>query len=217
VYLKLNKLDQAAEVLHNAIKINENWYLPQLNLGVVLNRQGKHKEAAGLLVKLLSDHPDQTKIHLPLIEALIGAQQWQEAEEELNRAVPLKGADVVDLKIKLGMVMIKQGKSGAAVDILYEASRAEPDNALAQFSLGTALLQIGSLDPAETALRRAYEIKGSQMPGAQLLLGELYFQKKDYSKAIEAFKAYLRDLPTAPNAAQVKEAIDRLRQAAAKQ
>ena len=48
------------------------------------------------------------------------------------------------------------------------------------------------------------------MPGAQLLLGDLYFQKKDYPKAIEAFKAYLRDLPSAPNAAQVKEAIEKL-------
>jgi tetratricopeptide (TPR) repeat protein len=116
----------------------------------------------------------------------------------------------VDLKIKLGMVMIRQGKSAGAITVLTEASEAEPDNALAQFNLGTALFQSGSLDKAETALTRAYALKRSEMPGAQLLLGDLYFQKKDYPKAIEAFKTYLRDLPGAPNAAQVKEAIERL-------
>jgi TolA-binding protein len=54
------------------------------------------------------------------------------------------------------------------------------------------------------------------MAGAQLLLGQLYFQKRDYQKAIEAFETYLRDLPDAPNAAQVKEAIQKLRQSTGK-
>ena len=63
------------------------------------------------------------------------------------------------------------------------------------------------------ALRRAYELKGTAMPGVQFLLGEVYYQKKDYAKAIEAFETYLRVLPDAPNAAQVREAIDRLRKA----
>jgi Flp pilus assembly protein TadD len=218
LYMRSKQLDQAEDALRHAIKINNKMYLPQLNLGIVLNQQGKYKESSEILSRL--DHSDPLlagKINAPLIEALIGAQQWAQAEQQLQRGLKLQTADAVDLKIKLGMVMIRQGKSSSAIAILKEASDAEPGNALAQFNLGTALLQAGSLDQAEPALRRAYEIKGSQMPGAQLLLGELYFQKKDYPKAIEAFKAYLRDLPTAPNAAQVKEAIDRLGQAAAKQ
>jgi len=74
-------------------------------------------------------------------------------------------------------------------------------------------MQSGKLDDAEKALRRACDLKPKGMPGAQLLLGEVYFQKKNYALAIEAFKAYLRELPDAPNAGQVKEAIDRLTQA----
>lgn len=218
LYMRSKQFDQAEDALRHAIKINNKMYLPQLNLGIVLNQQGKYKESSEILSKL--DHSGPllaAKINPPLIEALMGAQQWAQAEQQLKRGLTLQTADAVDLKIKLGMVMIRQGKSDAAVAILKEASGAEPGNALAQFNLGTALFQAGSLDQAEPPLRRAYEIKGSEMPGAQLLLGEIYFQKKDYPKAIEAFKAYLRDLPTAPNAAQVKEAIERLRQAATKQ
>jgi Flp pilus assembly protein TadD len=218
LYMKSKQFDQAEDALRHAIKINNKMYLPQLNLGIVLNQQGKYKESSEILSKLDHNGPLlAAKINPPLIEALMGAQQWAQAEQQLKRGLTLQTADAVDLKIKLGMVMIRQGKSDAAVAILKEASGAEPGNALAQFNLGTALFQAGSLDQAEPPLRRAYEIKGSEMPGAQLLLGEIYFQKKDYPKAIEAFKAYLRDLPTAPNAAQVKEAIERLRQAAAKQ
>jgi Flp pilus assembly protein TadD len=213
VYMKLNQLDKAEQTLRHAIKLNDKCYLPQLNLGVVLNRQRKHQEAAKLLTELEKNHPDQPTIHPPLIEALIEARQWPQAKEELQRALSLKGADTVDLKIKLGMVNLRQSNFAAAVAVFREATSAEPDNALAQFNLGAALMESGNLDDAETALRRAYAIEGAKMPGAQLQLGQLYFRKKDYPKAIEAFEAYLRDLPNAPNAAQVKEAVDKLRQA----
>lgn len=213
VYLKLNQLDKAEQTLRHAIKLNDKWYLPQLNLGVVLNRQRKYRDAAKLLTELENNHPDQPKIHPPLIEALIEARQWPQAEEELQRALAVKGSDTVDLKIKLGMVTLRQGKFPTAVAAFREATSAEPDNALAQFNLGAALLESGDLDAAETALRRAYQIEGPKVPGAQLQLGQLYFRKKDYPKAIDAFEAYLRDLPNAPNAAQVKEAVDKLRRA----
>ncbi|MEK6288704.1 MAG: tetratricopeptide repeat protein [Acidobacteriota bacterium] len=213
VFMKLDQLDKAEETLRHAIKLNDRWYLPQLNLGVVLNRQRKHKEAAKLLTNLRNNHPDQTKIHPPLVEALIEAHEWRQAEEELGKALAVKGADAVDLKIKLGMVTLRQNKFDAAVTAFREATFAEPENALAQFNLGAALLESGNLDEAETALRLAYRIEGAKVPGAQLQLGQLYFRKKNYPKAIEAFETYLRDLPNAPNAGQVKEAVEKLRQA----
>ncbi|MFY9553826.1 MAG: tetratricopeptide repeat protein, partial [Blastocatellia bacterium] len=213
VYMKLNQLDKAEGTLRHAIRLNNKWYLPQLNLGMVLNRQRKHQEAAKLLTELEASNPDQTKIHPPLIEALMEAHQWPQAQEELQKALTVKGADTVDLKIKLGVVNLRQGNFAAAIAAFREATSAEPENALAQFNLGAALLESGNLDEAETALRRAYQIEGNRMPGAQLQLGQLYFRKKDYPKAIAAFESYLRDLPNAPNADQVKEAVRKLRQA----
>ena len=213
IYLKLNQLEAAERTLRHAIKLNNKWYLPRLNLGLVLNRQRKHQEAATLLTELKNNYPDNHAIHAPLIEALMEARQWAQAEEELQRALTVKGSDTVDLKIKLGIVTLRQNKLPAAVAALREATSAEPDNALAQFNLGVALQVSDDLDGAEKALLRAYQIEGAKMPGAQLQLGQLYFRKKDFTKAIEAFQAYLRDLPNAPNATQVRDAITRLRTA----
>ena len=53
--MKLDRLDQAADALRHAIKINDRMYLPQLNLGKVLNKQGKYKESADVLLKLQSN------------------------------------------------------------------------------------------------------------------------------------------------------------------
>ena len=212
LYLKLNQLDKAEETLKKAVEINSKWYLPQLNLGLLLNRQGKFKEAAELLTRLQKNNPSEAKIHAPLIEALIEARSWESAEAEIIRALEIKEADQVDLKVKLGMVRIKQGKFQDALAPLGDATLAEPDNALAQFNLGVALEQTGNLDKAETALKRAYQIGGAKMAGAQLVLGVLYHKKGAYLKAIEAFETYLKDLPEAPNAARVKESIQQLRQ-----
>jgi tetratricopeptide (TPR) repeat protein len=216
VYLKLNQLDKAEEALRQAIKINDKIYLPQLNLAVVYNRQGKFKEASGILAKVEKSRPDLASLHAPLIEAFMGGQMWAQAEDAIKKALAAKNADVVDLKIKLGIVSIRQKKLVEAIAALREATKAEPANALAQFNLGVALFQASNLDEAETVLLNAYKIAGAKMAGAQLMLGQVYFQKENYEKAIASFEIYLRDLPDAPNATQVKEAVEKLRQSTKK-
>ena len=212
VYMKLKRYPEAEVEFKQAIKINDGAYLAHLNLGLVLNRQKKYQESAAVLLKTQRRHPEVDNIHLPLIEALFGAQMWRDAEVEVKQAMNVIGIDRVDMQIKLGAIYLKQVRYTEAVSVLREAVITEPENALGQFNYGAALLQLGKLDEAEAALSRSYELKGAQMPGAQLMLGQLYFQKKNYPKAIESFEFYLRDLPNAPNAAEVKEAIARLRQ-----
>jgi tetratricopeptide (TPR) repeat protein len=213
LYIKLDKLDLAEQSLQRAIKINDKIYIPQLNLAIIYNKQSKYKQAVDVLMKVQRRNPDLAKVHYPLIEALMGLQDWAAAEEELKKALTVAELDKVDLNIKLGTVMMKRSNFTGAVAALQQATTEEPDNALAQFNFGAALFQTGNLDQAETALLKAYKSEGSKMAGAQLLLGQIYFQKKDYAKAIEAFELYLKDIPTAPNATQVKGAIEQLRQA----
>jgi tetratricopeptide (TPR) repeat protein len=79
--------------------------------------------------------------------------------------------------------------------------------------LGGALLQLKQLAAAERELKKAYELGGDSAGAAQLLLGETYHLQGKYALAIQAFEQYLKDVPNAPNAAQVKEAIDRMKTA----
>ena len=45
LYLQLNRLQEAAELFAQAVKVDENFHLARLNLGVVLHRQGHDKES----------------------------------------------------------------------------------------------------------------------------------------------------------------------------
>lgn len=216
-YMKLNRLDLAEEALRKAIHLNNKVHVPQLNLGLLLNQQGKHKEAIEVLRRIEQRQPDLWEIQAPLIDAQIRLQQWSQAEDQIKKALGCKDADVVDLKIKMGTVQMRLGRFEPAAAVLREAATAQPDNATVQLNLGAALLQLANLAEAEKALLRAYELKGADAAGAQLLLGQLHFQKGDYPKAIQAFEIYLKDMPNAPNAAKVRESIDKLRQSGKKQ
>jgi tetratricopeptide (TPR) repeat protein len=211
-YLKLGNLHLAERTLREAIKINDKPYIAPLNLGIVLNERHAYKEATEVLLRLQHRNPDLTKIHAPLIEALMETQQWPQAEAEIKKALAVSDANLVGLKTKMGMVELRLGKYDQAAIVSREVIAIDPDNALAHFSLGAALLESGKLADAERPLRRAYEIKGSAMPGVQFLLGQLYFRKKDYQKSLDSFETYLRELPGAPNASQVREAIVKLKE-----
>ena len=54
---------------------------------------------------------------------------------------------------------------------------------------------------------RLYELGGSSAGAAQLLLGHLYYQQRRFKDAERAFQQYLKDIPTAPNAPQVRTLI----------
>ncbi|HSE98786.1 MAG TPA: tetratricopeptide repeat protein, partial [Blastocatellia bacterium] len=178
LYMKLNRLDEAVDALNHAIKINRSIYLPHLNLGIAYNRQRKFKEAAEVLTRLKRNHPNDARVHAPLIEALIGNKQWTEAEQAIVRSLATREFDPVDLKVKLGLIRLRQGNYDAAATVLREAIAEQPEHALAHFNLGAVLFQTGKLDEAESELLRAYSLRGARMAGAQLLLGQLYYQKQ---------------------------------------
>jgi outer membrane protein assembly factor BamD (BamD/ComL family) len=49
------------------------------------------------------------------------------------------------------------------------------------------------------------------MGGAQLMLGQIYYMEKKYDRALVAFEQYVRDVPDAPNAAEVKGVIEKIK------
>jgi outer membrane protein assembly factor BamD (BamD/ComL family) len=70
---------------------------------------------------------------------------------------------------------------------------------------------VNRMDEAERELIEAYRIGGAQMGGAQLMLGQIYFMRKNYESALLAFEQYLADVPRAPKAAEVEGVIKRIK------
>jgi regulator of sirC expression with transglutaminase-like and TPR domain len=52
---------------------------------------------------------------------------------------------------------------------------------------------------------------GKSVGTAQLLLGQLYYNQQKYEPALRAFEQFLADVPSAPNAAQVRQVIEQIK------
>jgi Flp pilus assembly protein TadD len=218
IYLQDGRLNDAIATFRQAIKINESFVYPRLNLGIALIRVGKYSDASEVLARLYQE-TNLPLARLPYAEALSETGHFAEAEKIL-RAVcdDANAADSIhaEARFRLGAIFNKQNRFSEAVSQFEEALKLEPNMVMAHMQLGGAMLQLKRLAEAERELKKAYELGGASAGAAQLLLGETYHLQGKYDLAIKAFEQYLNDVPKAPNAAQVREAIDRMKIALAK-
>jgi Flp pilus assembly protein TadD len=214
LYLKLGRLDEASDAFSRALKVNGRFELAQLNLGTVLSRQGKHAEAAKLLGTLFGENPALPGARVAYADALYDDGRIADARKVLRAGLdnellsrPLRA----ELYYKLGRALSREEKYTEAVAELRRALELEPQAANAQLLLGGALLQLKRDEDAERALLRAYDLAGREVGSAQLMLGEIYTRQHKYYLALHAFEQYLKDVPDAPNAAQIKELVAKLK------
>jgi Flp pilus assembly protein TadD len=211
LYLQLNRLPEAAELFAQAVKFDETFNLARLNLGVVLHRQGRNKEAVQTLAPLYEKDRSMKGVALSYADALLGVAELAKAEQVLRGALSESTNDSVDLHFKLGVILNRQDRFDEAAEELKKAVTINDTAANAHLLLGATLLQLNRPDEAEKSLLRSYEIAGPGAGNAQMFLGQLYLIQQKPAAALKAFEQYLKDIPAAPNAAQIKAEIEKLK------
>jgi tetratricopeptide (TPR) repeat protein len=214
IYMKMGKLDLAAQMFERATKIGPRVYYPRLNLAKIHTRQGRYKEAVRLLDQLHKENPTLVEVRIALGDALMALNKLDEAEPHLRAALKdakLERETAGDVHYKLGSLLNKKQQYNAAIKELSQAVEVLPDSARSHLQLGGALLQVNRMSEAERELLAAYKIGGTQMGGAQLMLGQIYFMQKNYESALKAFEQYLTDVPKAPNHDEVKSVVNKIK------
>lgn len=214
LYLQLNRLPEAADLFAQAVKVDESFHLARLNLGVVLHRQGRDKEAVKILAVLYEKDRSLKGLALSYADALSGVAELAKAEQVLRAALTEASSDTsaqVDLHYKLGVVLNRRDQFEQAAEELKKAVIINDSAANAQLLLGATLLQLNRLEESEKSLLRAYEVAGRGAGNAQMFLGQLYLMQQKPAAALKAFEQYLKDVPGAPNAVQIKAEIERLK------
>ena len=216
LYLQLNRLPEAAELFAQVVKLDESFLVARLNLGVVLHRQGKDNEAMQTLATLYEKDRAMKGVALSYADALLAVAQLAKAEQVLRGALNESTNDnaaQVDLHFKLGVILNRQDRFDEAAVELRKAVTINDTAANAHLLLGATLLQLNRLDEAEKSLLRSYEVAGPGAGNAQMFLGQLYLMQQKPALALKAFEQYLKDIPDAVNAAQIKAEIEKLKTA----
>lgn len=173
--------------------------------------KNNYAAAQPLLERAIELFPDYVEARNELGVALLKSGNLPDAEQHLRRALAVDPAAVRPL-LNLGLCLQRQQRFTDAQPFLEKAVQLRPDHAPGLLLLGSNLVLSGDDTRAELQLVRAYDLGGAEVARANLLLAQLYARRKNYARAIAALETYLRDVPDAPEAPQLRSILDQLRQ-----
>jgi tetratricopeptide (TPR) repeat protein len=189
------------------LSVTSNNALIHNQLGVVLNRQGKHDEAAAHFTEALRIKPDY--FHALANMGWVLGQQGKAAEATgfLQQALTLR-PDSADTHRQLGLILARQGKND---DALREFVKANPNDFDIRVRLGETLTRQGKLSEAIAQLNEALRIKPDNAD-VHNNLGLLLLMTGQPEKSLPHFSTALRlkpDLAVAQdNLARAQKQID---------
>jgi Flp pilus assembly protein TadD len=173
-------------------------------------REGKTAEAVAHLEKAVSLHPEYLAARNDLGTQLLALGRLEEAEEQLREAARID-PKAFNPRLNLAIVYVGRHRFVEAAEAAEQALALNPTAPAARLYAGIAHLGLEDFERAETELTTAYRLGGAPFALAQFHLGQLYLNRGERALALKAFETYLRDMPDAANAEQVKRLIGELR------
>jgi tetratricopeptide (TPR) repeat protein len=168
--------------------------------------EGNTAAAIVRLQKAVELYPGYVMAHNDLGTQLLAQGKLAEATEELRKAVSLD-AKAFNPALNLGIVLVHQHQFTEALAILRTANSLNPNSPAAQLYTGLAAMGLGDLEVAEKDFKAAHSMGGQPFAVALFHLGQLYLARGDKESALNAFTLYLREVPDAANAEQVRKTI----------
>jgi len=137
--------------------------------------------------------------------------QQNQLDKARNAFTESRAADsmFVPAYVGLSSVAVRESKWAEAADLSARATQLDGvDFPAAFFYNSLANYRLGNMEQAEKSAHKA-ETLGAQrsFPLVSLLLGVMLANRQEYAEAAEHFRAYLRAVPTAPNAEQVRQQL----------
>ena len=117
-------------------------------------------------------------------------QQSNALLEQLIQKLP----DIPELRSSLGLNLQRLGRHAEAVREFQEVVKRSERNAIAHFNLSVSYYEMRQLEPSIQSLQKALEIE-PYYTRAEELLGTIWSQKKDYTRARASFEHILKIAP----------------------
>jgi len=147
-----------------------------------------------------AEKKEQAQLHLQLGTSLLESGQYPEALRALSEAYHLD-PDNPAIMNNLALAYFYRGKPRIAVSYWEKALTLNPQDTEAMNNLGRVLIELKQFERAQSLLQKASEdLMYSYPEKPQYNLGLLYFEQKDFTRAVRHLKQalhYKRDMPQA--------------------
>ena len=190
-------LETAADLIGKAIAIHGTGTSYYVNLGTVLQAQGKLDEAVAQYRHALTLKPNLAEIHVNLGNVLLAQGELDESVACFERALALK-PDSAEAHNNLGNALQRQGKLEHALAIYERALAIKPDYAEVHYNMGSVRREQDRLDEAVACYHLALDLR-PDYPEAHYNLGNVF---REQGKVDEALAEYGIALTQRPDYAQ---------------
>jgi len=203
IHLQNDDLDQAAEVLEEAL--DRAATTPELLtlLAQTYHRQGKLEQAANVAEEALTHTPEYAPAHLELGDVYRDLG-WLESACNCYRDALVADAEAPAAKERLVRTLLAAGKAPEAAHVCREFLAEQQSTAL-QTALGDVMQAQGNLSAAGQMYRRALA-SDDRCAGAHCGNAEVLLKEGDFAGAAEAARAALT---TAPDLARAHACLSR--------
>lgn len=144
--------------------------------------------------KQLEEHPEDGRVRYNWACILIAQGKYDEAEEELKKAVQLQ-SELAEAFVQLGGLAMRKGDLNLCLSYNQQAAKVRHRFAVPHGNIGFVHLQKGNVQEAIKSLRRAVSFD-PKFVQAIATLGSAYFMEGDPDGCIEQSKKALDLQPT---------------------
>jgi tetratricopeptide (TPR) repeat protein len=141
--------------------------------------------------------------------------QLDKAEEALQAALKIK-PDAYEPLVNRGIALFRQGRLKDAENALRETLKIKPESSVAYYYLGRTLSKMGRDEEAETAYLTCEKISPGQFREVHRLLAVIYVDRGARQKVVEELETYLKLVPAAPDADDLRRVIERNKRSASR-
>ncbi len=179
----------SGELFQDSLKKNPRSCIVNNNMGTVLKKAGRLKEAAEYFKRAVDLKPDYLAARNNLAVVLNNLGQTQEAIKLLQQVL-LQKPDYPEALNNLGAILIAAGRPEEAEKYIEQALRVKPDYARAHYNLGIALSGIGRQKEAIEYFQQAVSLEPDYAE-AHNSLGVLLARAGLLQEALEHFRQAL--------------------------
>lgn len=176
------------------------------NKAAELAKKGDHRGAIAQLRLSISEYPDFMLAFNELGLQYLRLNEVKKADESFKSALKIKPEAFAPL-INHSIVLVHMKRFEEAEPVLRNALKMKAQSAIGHYFLGQTLANLGRFDEAEKELVSAIALGGDEMKEAHRFLAIIYGARKDNKRASDELEIYLRLVPTAPDAEQLRNVI----------
>ena len=207
--LKSEKLEKSSVVNADLVNVPKP-ALDLYNKGIELGRSGDRQGAIEQLKAAISAYPDFMLAYNEMGVQYLRLGDLVKADTALQAALKISPKGYMPM-MNRSIVLYTMKRYSEAEPLLRSVLEMKAGEAIPHYFLGHTLAYLGKFDAAEKELTAAVKLGGDEMKEAHRLLAIIYGSKGDKKNEVMSLEAYLRLVPAAPDAEQLRQLINKLK------